>query len=488
MRTILAILLFPALLSAQVLPDQVWVLGTQDPSGLPGYGNAILRFQDGQVIAETAVLRMNFESTTAAMPDSLGQLLFYTNGCHIANRLGDTMLNGAGLNPGEMADWTCPTSGYVAPLGAMALPMPGSNRFYYLFHMGVRYEPEKKLRYGPFYYTVIDMSLEGGKGAVISKNNVLADGRFEPFSAVRHGNGRDWWLVFPEYEKNRYHRILFSSAGIQQVDYQEIGDTLACRYIGSSAFSPNGARYARQQHCGVMVMDFDRCAGQFSNARAVKMPPRAILGGGIAFNKDGSRLLVATQVSIQEADLTKPIPVLDTIVPINNVAGSSLLLMQYAPDGKIYLNNLGRTKAYHVLNTPNEADLGFIQRGLTLPVFCVRSLPNYPNFRLYDVPGSLCDTLGINAPIVSVTTSDPATEAAVYPNPFSGQLNITLDAALYPALFSLYDLSGRLVLRKKLSSEKQEITGLKLPAGAYLWEIQTDDGRMLRGKVIGTGF
>jgi hypothetical protein len=38
------------------------------------------------------------------MPDSLGNILFYTNGCYVANVQGDTMANGAGLNPGEMAD------------------------------------------------------------------------------------------------------------------------------------------------------------------------------------------------------------------------------------------------------------------------------------------------------------------------------------------------------------------------------------------------
>jgi hypothetical protein len=65
--------------------------------------------------------------------------------------------------------------------------------------MGVRYNPEKKLTYGPFYYSIIDMEMDGGNGAVLSSNNILSDGHLEPFTAVRHGNGRDWWLVFPEY-------------------------------------------------------------------------------------------------------------------------------------------------------------------------------------------------------------------------------------------------------------------------------------------------
>jgi hypothetical protein len=484
MRIFYALLFFPGFLTAQVLPDQVWMMGTHDQPGQPGYGNAVLRFQGDEVSAESADLKMNFESTMAVMPDSLGNILFYTNGCHIANALGDTMANGAGLNPGEMADWTCPESGYAAPLGAMALQLPGSSHLYFLFHMGVRYSPQRKLTYGPFYYSVIDMNLEGGKGAVISKNNILADGSFEPFTAVRHGNGRDWWLIIPEYGTNKYHRLLFSSSGIQQMDELEIGAPLFCRYIGSSAFSPNGIRYARQQHCGVIIMDFDRCSGIFSNARIIGMPLRAIFGGGVAFSNDGNRLFVSTQVSVQEADLTLPNPVLDTIIPSIAVAGASLLLMQYAPNGKIYLNNLGRTQAYHVLNTPNDSDTGFEQRGLSLPVYNIRSLPNYPNYRLYDLSGSNCDSLGIDAPMVGTTTGDPLSGVSVFPNPFSDQIRVVVGPDLRSSAFSLFNPVGRLVLGANLTNETTHLTGITLPAGIYFWEIRSRGVRIKSGKLV----
>lgn len=484
MRIFYALLLLPAILTGQVLPDQIWVAGTHDLPGQPGYGNAIIRFQGEQVLISTANLGMNFESTVAVMPDTIGNILFYTNGCYIANSVGDTMFNGTNLNPGEMADWTCPTSGYAAPLGAMALSLPGSSHLYYLFHMGVRYSPENKLSYGPFYYSIIDMEKEGGKGAVISKNNILAEGQFEPFIAVRHGNGRDWWLVFPEYGTNKYQWILFSATGVQQIYHQEIGGALSCRYIGSSAFSPNGTRYARQQHCGVVVMDIDRCSGLFSNPRSIAMPPRAILGGGVAFSEDGNKLLVATQLSIQQADLTLQNPVLDTIVPSLDIAGTSLLLMQYTSNGKIYLNSLGRTEAFHVIHTPNEHEIGFEQRGLSLPVYSIRSLPNYPNYRLYDLPESNCDTLGINAPMVSTTTIPPPIEISVSPNPFSEEIKIQMSSGFQSSVFCLFDQVGRLVLSKDLVNVTTEITGFNLPAGVYFWEIKSKREIIKSGKLI----
>ena len=483
MRILYLILGLPLVLSAQILPDQVWLIGTNDLPGQPGYGNAVLKFESGQVSATTANLRMNFESTMAVMPDSLGNILFYTNGCHIANNSGDTMANGAGLNPGEMADWTCPTSGYASPMGAMALQVPGSQHLYYLFHMGVKYSPERKLSYGPFYFSMVDMALDGGKGAVVSKNKVVAEGDFEPFSAVRHGNGRDWWLVFPEYGTNKYHKILFSNQGIQTVESQEIGQALSCRYIGSSAFSPDGSRYARQQHCGVVVMDFDRCSGMLFNARSVGMPLRAILGGGVAFSKDGNKLLVSTQLSIQTADLTLPVPVLDTVVGTIDIVGASLLQMQYAPNGKIYLSNLGRTPAYHVINTPNEPTIGFQRRGLVLPDYVVRTLPNYPNYRLYDVPGSICDTLGINAPPVVGTSSPDAPSLKIWPNPTQRHLSLEAESPITEIV--IFDALGRACVHLQPSQMVNTLTidvGY-LPKGLYFITGKLD-GKFWFGKFV----
>jgi hypothetical protein len=426
---------------------------------------------------------MNFENTMAVMPDSIGNILFYTNGCYVASSLGDTMENGAGLNPGEMANWTCPTSGYAAPLGAMALPLPGSKHLYYLFHMGVRYNPERKLSYGPFYYSIIDMELNGGKGAVISKNNIVIDGNLEPFVSVRHGNGRDWWLVFPEYSTNRYYKILFSTQGLQKIDNQTIGESLSCRYIGSSAFSTNGMRYARQQHCGIVIMDFDRCSGQFSNERFIKMPFNAIFGGGVAFAKDGDKLLISTQLSIQEVDLSLPVPVLDTVVASTNIAGASLLLMQYAPNGKIYLSNLGRTQAYHVINTPNEPIIGFQQRGLPVSNYVVRTLPNYPNYRLYDISGSICDTLGIDPPLA--TKSPSFRQLEIWPNPTQGQLILHSESQIEEIM--IFDALGKNLIHlwPEKTNVQFDMDVTQLPVGIYFIIVKTDS-TIWSGKFITT--
>ena len=471
-------------LLAQVLPDQIWLHGINDFIGQPGYGNSYLKFDNGQVSNVQSDLKMNFESTMAVIPDTFGNILFYTNGCYVANAMGDTMSNGDGINPGEMHEWTCPTSGYASPLGAMILQLPESPNLYYLFHMGVKYGPARKLGFGPFYYTVVDMSLDGGKGGVISKNNIVANGDFEPFVAVRHGNGRDWWLVFPEYGTNKYHKFLFSASGLQEEPLQLIGQALSCRYIGSSAFSPNGIRYARQQHCGVVAMNFDRCSGQFSNDHFLPLPPNAFGGGGVAFSKDGNKLLVSTQLSIQAADLTQAAPYLDTIVGSINIIGSSLHLMQYGPDEKIYLSNLGRDRFYHVVNTPDEQNIGFQQRGLNIANFAVRTLPNYPNYRLYDIPGSVCDTLGINAPMVSTTNPNPSSKEKIqiFPNPSTGILYWTGIADDAQTTVRIHDLLGNLIREQGDANGAVDLGGV--PDGLYFVSLFRPDGQWVTTKAV----
>ncbi|MCY7327763.1 MAG: hypothetical protein LH618_04375, partial [Saprospiraceae bacterium] len=228
----------------------MWVMGAHDfPDSVPGYGNVILRFESGGVQVDSTDLRMNFESTAAAIADEQGQLAFYTNGCSIANASGDTIFNGTGLNPGEIAEMSCPQLGYLCPKGAMILPWPGDPGRYCLVHLGARYEPSRKLSFGPLYYSKIDSDAQGGAGAVVTKNNLLLDGDLEPFTAVRHGNGRDWWIVIPVYATNQYYLFLLSPQGITALPVQTVGPVMSCKRIGSSTFSPNGLRYGRQQNC-----------------------------------------------------------------------------------------------------------------------------------------------------------------------------------------------------------------------------------------------
>jgi len=492
-KNLLTLLLCGLLSTATAQPVySVWPVGTNEfPDTVPGYGNALVRFEPGVTKVFPAHLRMNFESTSAAMADSLGNLLFYTNGCYIADAQGDTMPGGAGLNPGEMHDWTCPTAGYASPKGAMALPWPGRPQQYVLLHMGVRYDVARKITYGPLYYSVIDLSANGGKGTVISKNNILLDGDLEPFTAVRHGNGRDWWIVVPEYGTDRYHKWVLSPAGFVQNEAQPIGPTMHCKRIGSSAFSPNGWRYGRQQNCQTVVLDFDRCSGMFSTPVVFNTAAYTFGGGGIGFSPDGSRVYTTSQLTVLTADLNQPSPKLDTLVFTYEYWqwGTSMGPIQQGDDNNLYIANMAREKYFSrvVFGLPDGSDAQYEFRALQLPRYSVRTLPNAPNFRLGDLPNSPCDTLGISP------TAEPAPvadlEIMVTPNPARGEVILhdrSPESIAQGRTWRVFSSPGIIVRSTLLApgTAEQQLDLRGLPPGMYWWEMLRADGRRVAGRLV----
>jgi len=136
-KHILLIFFLPALLWSQTYPDARWVGGFEENPGVPGYANYMIRFTPIGPQVDTVDWGMKFESTVASFTDSTGKLLFFTNGCSVADGQGKVLADGDGLNPGELHDQVCDKVGYIAPKGAMVLPSPGHPGLYYLFHLGV---------------------------------------------------------------------------------------------------------------------------------------------------------------------------------------------------------------------------------------------------------------------------------------------------------------------------------------------------------------
>jgi hypothetical protein len=455
--------------AAQTAKYQCWPGGIAGVPGQAGYGNYVIRFdEDGRSVALDS-LRMNFESTVAMAVDSSGALIFYSNGCYIANSQGDTISLEGGLNPGALHDWVCPTSGYIAPFGMSILQYPGDDPYLYsVIHLGADYSPQGGLRYGPLYLTFVDAIGNNLTGAVINQNVVALDqNNLLPFSIVRNGNGRDWYILVPEYGTNKYHLFIQHPFGIFPVSTQEIGPVVTCRHAGAGAFSPRGDKYARQQDCGILIYDFDRCSGQLANPQFMPMPPNAFGGGGLLFSPDGKKVITNTQMAVMSINLEQNPLVLDTIVSFYDVLGTSLGWMQYGPDGNIYISTMGRNNALHVLHPPDAQgnDWTFDFKGLPLPAQNVRTLPNVPDFTLFDWQGSPCDTLGIT---VGNTPDIPFKGGIrVFPNPAS-QL-VTLEWENDFDQVQVFDVLGRMVdhLSLKNAPSKTVLPTGHLKNGVY---------------------
>ncbi len=489
----LALLLYVGQASAQKhYPDEWWPVGTHEYPDEPGYGNAWVHFENGQPTVVPADLKMNFEAAVAVAVDSLGHVLFYSNGCEIRGADGEVLENGTGLNPGALHDWVCGVVGYTLPRSMTALPLPEHPSRWVLLHLGGEYDPVRKTIYGPLYLSEIDMAANGGRGTVTRKNVVVALGELEPFAIVRHANGRDWWVVLPQRGTNRYQIRLLSPQGLSHPTVQAIGPILNCRRVGASTFSPDGAKYALTDNCMVVVMDFDRCAGVFSNPITLPRDKGMLGGGGLAFSSDNRWLYATTDLCIFRADLTASKPFLDSLYkrpyllyvdepPVSEyVYGTSLTYMQLAPDGRIYMAARHRERYFPRFTIWGD-EYAFEPKGLPLPVPTVRTLPHFPNFRLYDVDKSPCDTLGIDG--TSSTTGPPADAFTVrfLPNPFHEHLTIQ---ATEGGQLRIWRTDGTLVLSQVLQAGEQRLSTAHWDDGVYVWQVFSASEKIMAGRIV----
>ncbi len=419
--------------------DNIWLFGYASEAGVDGFGGTVMEFIEDSLNLYYEYRAMNFDFTNTSICDSTGNLLFYTNGIYIANALGDTMQNGGGINPGEYAD-DHSYLGYRLQQGAIILPLPDTSNIYYLLHTPLKYpSPSMGYHSDKLYYTVIDMGLANGYGGVVEKNKVVLD---EPLfcgglTATRHANGRDWWILVSLFNSPGYYRLLLTPNGIENYGIQQIGNIV--HGLGQAVFSPDGSKFGIYSLVDINtgndlnIYDFDRCTGELSYPVIENIIDTA-WSGGISISANSRYLYVSSFDFIYQYDLYAN-DVLASKDTVANYDGfeeegtngilypTRFFLAQLGPDGKIYINSPGSVSYLHVINHPDSAGLAceVLQHHVHLPTKNNSSLPNFPNYRLGVLEGSLCDTIPFPAP--------PMANFICAPDTISGFLFQFMDAS-----------------------------------------------------------
>ena len=477
--------------------DYCWYFG-YDPT-VGGQWNATeLNFNETP--AKTSIangIKVWLRATNASVCDTAGNLLFYTNGIAVFDKSHEIMENGDTLNPGyhysEHHDY-----GYVVLQGAIILKDPGDPMQYYLFHLGAGTHPNYGGGQSPFYYTKIDMRDNGGLGAVVEKNHVLRRGFMGVVTACRHANGRDWWVMIPDYGaiSNSFFTWLLSPAGVEGPFVQEIGDRAMYKNMQDGgvniAFSPDGSKFARMDiEFGVQLFDFDRCTGLLSNYRKQRFPARISPGSGAAFSPNGRFLYYTSTLQIMQwdTDMGELPEAVDTVAVYDGFgewnSASTFFLLQNGPDGKIYGNCTSTVPRLHVIHEPDKKGIAcnVEQHGIQLYGRNAFSLPHFPNYRLGKLEGSACDTLSS----VHTPGQRPEEIARVYPNPAKDRLTITYsihNSGSY--CFEIRDAAGKLHFEKAwdVPLQEQSFSLGALPAGIYIYTLRLENGRTQSGKLV----
>ena len=170
MRAILSLLgLFLFLhVHAQDKYDYNWILGYGPSDTTLHYGGTLIGFQTDTPTLTYFETDLAFLWDNASISNESGQLIGYTNGCEIYNKVHELMDNGDNINEGPVHEQYCENvvGHYVNGQGALFLPVPGSDSLYALFHL----RQLKGSIVKDFLYSTLDASANGGLGKVISKN------------------------------------------------------------------------------------------------------------------------------------------------------------------------------------------------------------------------------------------------------------------------------------------------------------------------------
>lgn len=455
-------------------------MGYNNSAGLP-WGGIELNFFSGSISINYQNRIMDFYDTNAEICDRNGNLLFSSNGVFVSNSQNDTMQNGSGLNPGQSVSLF--PDGLIFQQANLIIPVPDDSLKYLLFHQA---SDDYGFSYCSLtlYYSIIDMSLDGGLGAVTQKNNILFSDSLVPgrLTACKHANGRDWWVLAHQYNSNRFYKYLVTPSIIDGPFIQDIG-VVRISEGGQTCFSPDGKKFAFYEPPinDLDIFDFDRCTGNFSNPIHIDFTDSAYLGG-VAFSPNSKVLYVSSTSYVYQFDLNAPnIPASQTTVAVWDgyyspqwPLATTFYLSQIAPDGKIYINCGNSTLDIHVINYPDS--LGFAcdvcQHCIHLPAYNGFTIPNHPNFFLGAEVGSICDT------ITSITRlSEADLNLSVSPVPVISQ-NITISYSPSPesSTISIFNIDGKKVAEYHLP-QWSSIQHLKIPqlaSGIYLARLSSN--------------
>jgi hypothetical protein len=469
--------------------DYTWRLGYKSGYNGSTATGEILNFNYNPFRTDSVVGRIETNRNSAGICDTMGNLIFFTNGRGIYNSNDDVLVNGSDLTE-------CDTRGGCNFLQmSLVLPFPNHPKQYFAFINNYTiYTLNGVTHYDdyPYRYSKIDVSTPQGLGTVTEKNLVLISDSITVglATACRHANGRDWWILVNRSKTNVWYRLLVSPNGLTNIGTQVVGGNTISGGGGQAVFSLDGKWYANIQPSYlrpnydnyVNLFRFDRCSGLLTHKETFSVPDTTLFAG-INISPNSRFLYTTTSLSLNQFDL-RAVNIARSKVKVATYDGfrtasnspSLITIPQIAPNGKIYIASSPPTTYLHVIESPDSLGLAcnFRQHAIPLPTYN-SVVPNYPNFRLGALVGSGCDTIVANNEVEKMGAG-----MRIFPNPVNEQLNIDLTLQNYQyhgsVVVILYDVLGHTLKRHTVSdfSSIVQLDVSGLASGLYLVGLEVE--------------
>jgi hypothetical protein len=350
-------------------------------------------------------------------------------------------------------------------------PHPVNSNQYYIFHID-------DINLSSLYYSIVDISQDSGNGAIISKNNQLNNFKAGDYlQAVKHGNGKDWWVIFKSAPpaNNLFYIYAITDNGVLLDHIDSVGD-LNTSDGGDLRFNFDGSKFAFCSWSGLLaIYNFDRCTGSITLGQTIHAEfPAGTQPYFIdcCFSPNDSLLYVSCAPYFSSLDTTQIYLYQFPLTAANVYASRTLIWQQtypmtigavrLAPDNKIYV--AAQKTGYPYDSTdfyPENMSLSVINQpdqrgGAAACDFQPYSfylggkrtywgLPNNPDYDLPPLAGSSCDT--IHTAILE--TAAPAPALSVYYH--AAWESIVVNASRLEgerARIYVTDLSGKVLLQE----------------------------------------
>ncbi|MBK8413319.1 MAG: T9SS type A sorting domain-containing protein [Bacteroidetes bacterium] len=335
-------------------------------------------------------------------------------------------------------------------------------------------------------------------------------------TAVKHGNGRDWWLVARKWdyfaglpwENNEWYVYLISNNGITMIPIQNVG-SMNSTNNGRLYFDPTGNKMVFINGISLIELyDFNRCTGEVTNP--VTIEQQDLFGvyphyWTCQFSSSGRFLYIGsnsdTSKLYQFDTWTPAIDSTKTLLWQTSFPKFTMGDLKLAPDNKIYLSmcyvdSAGNDFPYaannyasynmnlSVINSPDSAGIACDFQPWSFYLGSKRTywgLPNNPDYDLSALAGSPCDTL------VGIGDVPQIQQAA---------LNVFYHSAWEKAFINasnlkgktgkllVYDMQGKIIHSEPLRIQNgyytRDLSMLGYAAGAYIVVIQTEEERLTK--------
>ena len=353
-------------------PAGIWYFGKK--AGISfNLGNNPVSLNDGQI---------DTNEGCATLCDNSGNLLFYTDGIKVWNKNHVVMPNGSGLSGDPSSTQS-----------AIIVPQPNNSSLFFVFTV------DELGKANGLQYSIIDLSLDNGNGAIITKNIPLITPALEKITTVQHANGIDFWVIAHKYGTNQFLSYLLSGTGLNTTPIiSAVGSVISNdsqRTLGYLKSSPNG-QYVASANAGtngsVQLFNFNNINGQLSFSANLPMNINSIGAYGLEFSSNSKVLYVSridypnSKSEIFQYDLDSQI---EATIEASKITVATYVFdeflegiitaLQLAPNQKIYIGR-NNSEFLDAINKPNVVGNGCQYTSNAVSIFpntCYFGLPSF---------------------------------------------------------------------------------------------------------------